>query len=966
MIAFAVMGAIIFGAIVFTGIWWWRGPTEEEDEEGELVNNPLRRLGATSGSNKEINQPLFPILQPASNAEKYSVCTPRGCVRLIIMGFGVLTLVALIMLTISYVYFSGGRRAPLKVKGLSADTTVEVSKKGMLHITAKTRHDALFTQGLMTAELRLWQMEFQRRVGQGRLAEFVGDKALATDKLMRTLGVYEGAKRSLQHMNADSVSSIDSYVAGVNAYLDSKPTLPLEMQLLGYKEMEPWTAADSLVWSKLMALDLSGNLKFELARLNILLSGASLDRIEELVPPFNTSHFPTVLTMDDITKSADGGPGTNKIDAVSVKRNPALDAFYKGLQADASAHRSKHGDVSNQEPPRHLFLNHGEFGQLFSTKGASNNWVVGPKRSKTGSAMLCNDPHLALTAPSVWITTHLEIEDVGQSLWGASFVGLPGIVIGRNSYIAWGVTNTAVDVQDLYIIDKESDDKTQYNLGGEWVNYDTSKETFKVKGGNPVTIDVRWTKVGPVISDNGVLGPLHSTKTAYKFPIAMQWVATDPSIVDTTFAAFDRINLAKNYTEFREALEGYVAPAQNFVFADREGNFGYQMPGKVPKRAEGHTGKMPVPASGKYRWVPSPDGAAPYQFMPFDDMPRTYNPPRGFVASANNQVCPVGFEKGGYLLSHDWDASMQGYRSKRITEMILGHKLGEAGKAKPLLNTEDMRNIQLDYHSGWYDDFHGLLPELMKYHTELDLTSDAIEQARLMQPNHDPAYFNGNMDVGSIVATKFAKFMIELAKVTDHEIGRGAFFSANYLRKTFMAGGDAACAGALAVLKQKWTVLKGLSKARSACLAYAALKLNKVTDFQAKTAGARWGVDLHMARFTHQILHNSAAKCIADIFVGHGGDSSTVNVGHIDDDDADMVQLEGPSYRQIIQVDELYKESKTSNSRFLGPLGQSGDLFSPHYDDLAKAWSVGDYLRMDTRGQTGNETIVDRRTLSPA
>ena len=143
------MGAIIFGAIVFTGIWWWRGPTEEEDEEGELVNNPLRRLGATSGSNKEINQPLFPILQPASNAEKYSVCTPRGCVRLIIMGFGVLTLVALIMLTISYVYFSGGRRAPLKAKGLRADTTVEVSKKGMLHITAKTRHDALFTHCLL-------------------------------------------------------------------------------------------------------------------------------------------------------------------------------------------------------------------------------------------------------------------------------------------------------------------------------------------------------------------------------------------------------------------------------------------------------------------------------------------------------------------------------------------------------------------------------------------------------------------------------------------------------------------------------------------------------------------------------------------------------------------------------------------------------------------------------------------------
>lgn len=206
--------------------------------------------------------------------------------------------------------------------------------------------------------------------------------------------------------------------------------------------------------------------------------------------------------------------------------------------------------------------------------------------------------------------------------------------------------------------------------------------------------------------------------------------------------------------------------------------------------------------------------------------------------------------------------------------------------------------------------------------------------------------------------------MNQLAKVTEHEIGHGAFFSANYLRKTFMAGGDKACAKSLEVSNTEWKVLKGYSKTKSACLMYAAVQLNNVTDFDKDDAGYRWGVDLHWARFTHQVLHNSEAKNLADVLIGHGGDISTVNKGSYDESTS-MAQTWGATYRQIIQVDELFDDSKTSNSRFLGALGQSGDLRSPHYKDLATAWSVGEYLRMDTRDQTGNETIVDERILIP-
>jgi penicillin G amidase len=423
-------------------------------------------------------------------------------------------------------------------------------------------------------------------------------------------------------------------------------------------------------------------------------------------------------------------------------------------------------------------------------------------------------------------------------------------------------------------------------FNGKPTDYIIRREELKVLQGESVFIDVRWSTMGPVITDNGVLDALspdnfkdgaEANKRDKDLVLSLKWVSIDPHINDTTFMSFLKLNTAKNYTDFRNALSHYVAPAQNFIYADNDGNFGYQMPGKVPKRAHGHTGKLPVPGHvDNYTWVTAPSSSSShYVFMDFDSMPRTYNPSKGFVASANNRVTPVGFEKKGYLLTHDWDASLQGYRAKRITKMIqhlsgmngniTTNKYDKPGPGNNILTTNDMRTIQLDYQSGWYDDFARLINELLDEQDTLRLTETAIHWGvRLVDP------FSGYMDVGSLESTVFARFMGAISTIGTLETGQEHFFSSNYLRKVFLYDGDTAC---VKTLKKQynidtWKKLKGKSKLLSACIKFAALQLNNVTkQLNGGNSPGRWGLDIHPARFTNQILHGTPLKCIGDVEV---------------------------------------------------------------------------------------------------
>ena len=379
----------------------------------------------------------------------------------------------------------GNKRGPTTVTGLDHPVDATIDANGMLHIVGKTHHDVHFAQGLLTAELRLWEMEFQRRVGQGTLSELVGSAGVGHDKMSRTLGLYAAAERAILTLDDYASSAINAYCDGVNAYLNANASLPVEMLLLGVDgaNIAPWRPADSLVWGKIMSLELSGNVGNEFMRYE-LSAGANLtmEDIEQIIAPFNTTRFPTVLTVDDLN-TTELRHHLHVVDAASVEPSVAATSFYKTYQGSAVKHKhnKKATTARPQKMVRLLRSGHGH--------GASNNWVVGGSRTTSGKPMLANDPHLLLTAPSVWIATHLKVEKqkdttltdssntTPMDVWGASFAGVPGIVTGRNNHIAWGVTNTGVDVQDLFIMTEDPvHHPNEYLWNNKWVKYQVRNE----------------------------------------------------------------------------------------------------------------------------------------------------------------------------------------------------------------------------------------------------------------------------------------------------------------------------------------------------------------------------------------------------------------------------------------------------------------------------------------------------------
>ena len=672
--------------------------------------------------------------------------------------------------------------------------------------------------------------------------------------------------------------------------------------------MEPWKPADSLVWGKLMALNLCHNMNEELQFLQLLRDAKlSYDRVMELFPPFDFTRFPTVLQQEDFPKNFTEGI----VDAAAEKPDEAALDWYSEL-ADKNESFPSIARTLNKG----LFADHGKY-------GASNNFVVGGSRTSSGKPFLANDPHLTLTAPSIWLAVHLNMKG-SHEVWGASFPGLPGIVIGRNNYISWAVTNTGADVQDLYVM-KGND--THYLWDGEYVAYELDTEIVKIKGQpSPRHVTVRRSLAGVVVSDNDVVSGDDLT-------LALSWVSLDSTRPDTTVAALLRGNKAKDFSEFRSSLELYAAPAQNFIFADTEGNIGYQMPGWIPRRQKGHTGRVPMPGDGRYSWKST--------YVEYKNLPTSLNPKRDFIASANNRVTPPqGFAAEGYVLSNSWDDSLMGYRARRITQMI--------ENMPPNIGMAEMKAIQLDYHSGLYDDFLYLL-KLIHGHKKLSPMAKKWAEAMISSS------FGGDMDIGSEAATVFAVWYHHLSTLVSkatHGVVKSQL-NVNWLLKVMASdtSTDPACGGKpcflFAVQALEDTVKELFPCTKSTCVG--------------DETPPKWGQDVHFANFEHEVLGKTPLSCVVDRSTPHGGDDSTVNVGHFDAASSSYAQTAGPSYRHIIDLADM------ESSEFLNPLGQSGDPFSLHFDDLLNAWSNGDYMAMGNRRKDKwpNASITMERVVKP-
>lgn len=517
-----------------------------------------------------------------------------------------------LMLSLAYGYLNQSlpqKEGILLVEGLDSQVKIIRDEHAVPHIFADTDHDAFFAMGYLHAQDRLWQMEYKRRLGQGRLSEILGSNGLRTDQFMKTLGLYRVAKLALQSLDDTALQSLMAYVNGVNAWLQEAHTLPVEFYILDFRP-EYWQPEDSLLQIKLMALNLGSNYSQELI-FDLLIKELGLTKAAELMPNYPSQ----AVTVTQATGMTD-------------------EVLLQGLLA------------LNDQLQRKFHLG----GEGLGTNG----WVVSGRFTQSGKPLLANDPHLATQMPSAWYLA--EIQGDRLHVTGATLPGLPYVVLGHNESIAWGGTSLGADVQDLYLERTNPLDENQYEIEGRWVEMDIDEEWIYVKPGfprfltdpiPPLKWQVRRTHHGPLISD--AIGRL-------KRPLALRWTALD--MRDKSFQSFLNINYAQDWFTFKLALKDYVAPALNFIYADAQGNIAYIAGGKIPIRQQGD-GRLPVPGwQSIYDW---------HSYIPLKALPQSLNPESGYIVSANNKNHSTDYP---YLISHSWSPP---YRAERITEAIEAH-----------------------------------------------------------------------------------------------------------------------------------------------------------------------------------------------------------------------------------------------------------------------------------------------------
>lgn len=802
------------------------------------------------------------------------------------------------------------------VDGLSAPIEIVRDVDAIPHIIATSRRDALYGLGYAHAQDRLWQMEFQRRIGHGRLSEIFGDAALKQDIFLRTVGFGRAARSAWEHLSADARTDTNAYVAGINAFLATHHGrhLPPEFTLLRF-EPEPWSGEDVLAWVKMMAWDLGANYSSELFRRDVI-AKLGPERAAQLLPPYPADAL-TIVGTGAPSSPAGAGAGSESPSSRAPAPAPSSPA---ASPAASSAPVSPASPASTRTPEWATALTDAMadgvpavtdflLGGSRTEALGSNNWVVDGTLTASGKPLLANDPHLGTNIPSLWYLAHLSAG--AFDVIGATLPGAPAVAIGRNRRIAWGETNVAADVQDLYL-ERLDANGTAAEFKGAFEPIAIVREVIKVSGSEPVTIDVRITRHGPLVSDainrmNATGDPAPGADVPEPLPpLAFRWTALDST--DTTLEAFLKLNEAGSWTDFLDAMRLFVTPSQNFVYGDVDGHIGYMLPGRIPVRQSGD-GLTPVPGwTGDHEWT---------GWVPFDSLPQLFDPPGHVIVTANHRPNPQG------------DATLIGleypepYRAEQIAALI---------GAKRAITPDDFRAVQADTYSRHAA---ALLPLLLRHVDAVD-ADDRLAVEILTSWTYD-----ANRDAAAPAI--FSAWFLELAPgIAGDELGprlltgyRGRYSSiTRFVKATLTQSGDEWCDN------QGTPEVETCRRAVTAALhrAVATLKTQMGTNLRAWT----WGT-VHPAVFPHQGLDAVAQlRPILNRSIANGGDWSTVNVGAVDAAHQ-FEQRSIPGYRQIVDL------SPANDSRFLDAVGQSGHFLSPRYDDALTAFQAVQHrpMRMD-------------------
>jgi penicillin amidase len=783
----------------------------------------------------------------------------------------------------------------IQLDELDGPVNIYRDQMGIPHIYAATPHDLFFSQGYVHAQDRFWQMDFYRHVGEGRTAEMFGKSAVDTDKFLTTLGWRETTAKEYESFSPESKAILEAYADGVNAYLkDHKDeAVSLEYAILKLLspsyQIEPWTPLHTLAWARALSWDLRANMDEEIQRA-ILLKTLTPQQVAELFPAYPADH-PVIVNKIGGTSASATAPDA----AANIP-----DATLTTLQHNVSLLDEMLGPLSDEV--------------------GSNSWVISGKLSATGMPLLANDPHLGIAMPSIWYQVDLHCQPKSDAcpfeLAGFSLAGVPGILLGHNDHIAWGFTFAYEDVMDLFIEKVNPENLNQYEVNGQWANFETHKETINVTGGDPVEITVRSTRHGPVISDT--FGPLKDqgdprdrefvpfkeragVELPANYVIALSWAALQTG---DPFEAVFGFNKAQNWDQFRQAASLFHTPGHNLVYADIDGNIGYQTSGDVPIRKKGD-GTLPVPGwNSEYDWT---------GYIPFNDLPYTLNPAEGYIAAVNNKI--VGNDYNHFLTA-DWD---YGFRANRIVQML----------------KETPGKIDRSYFQKMQgDDYDASAAFLVPILMNVKLNDSHLEEVRTLLKNWD---YQAQADSApAAVYEVFWKYL--LAKTFDDDLPK----------QYWPSGGDRwfEVMRDLSADRPWWDDKSTKDVVETRDDIFAAAFKAAVAELE-KTLGRdsskwKWG-SLHVSNFRNATLGESGVGVIENLFnrgpYPTSGGGSIVNATAWD-------ATEGYETTDLPSMRAIYDLSNLNNSLTVHTTGQSGHAFSKHYDDMIPLWANIKYYPM--------------------
>lgn len=778
----------------------------------------------------------------------------------------------------------------LIVPGLVAPVEIVRDAQAIPHIYAQQPNDAYFALGYVHAQDRLWQMEFNRRLAAGRTAEILGPAALDVDRFLRTLGIRRNAQAIWLHYDLQTQQKLQAYIQGINAWIRMRTgPLPPEFLILGVAP-ELWQPADAIAWLSMMAWDLSANWTQEVLRMQ-LAQHLPLSRIQEFLAPY---------------------PG----------ESPLQTRDYTVLYRQLSELNDQLAQVALQAPP-----------SLVEGMG-SNNWTLSGKLTQNGKPLLANDPHLGLSAPSPWYFAHLQAP--GLNVMGATIPGLPMVILGRNARIAWGLTNTASDVQDLYIERIHPKDPQRYQTPDGWAVFQTRQEIIQVKGQGAVTLTVRETRHGPVISDLAGKARQAFQPFSQGYVMALRWTALTQD--DMGMRAGLALNQAQNWSEFLTATRDFTAPQQNIVYADVEGNIAFIAPGKVPVRSSDNDLKGLAPALGwesRYDWQ---------GYIPFTDLPQSLNPHAGMVVTANHKIVTDEYP---YFLTSEWAPP---YRAQRIHDLLA---------TTPVQTIMSTARIQTDVQSLAAQE---ALPLLLGNLPTVWSATDTAQYGRITQALRA---WNGDMRAERPEPLILSAWLRSLSRAMfEDKLGTAVFQRYWEQRNMHLAMVNAlrlpTTLGAYWCNQLSSSVQESCQETVTSAFRTAIQELERRygTDWQQW----QWG-RAHTALSAHRPF--SRLPLLApffDIREPVSGDTYTVNATRyaLDNEQTPFISTHGPSPRLI------YDLATADVAWAMLPGGQSGNPLSPYYRNWSQLWAQGRYVPLSLSRQIAERNQLGTLKLQPS